>query len=113
MDAIGFALENYDAIGAWRDKDGDASIEPAGSLGEGQEFNGSLALVALLRESKRDQFVRCLVEKMFIYALGRGAEYYDKCALNRICQNLAAREYKFSELVLEITRSVPFQMSRD
>jgi hypothetical protein len=105
MDAIGFALENFDAIGRWRDKDGDLPIDATSD-----EFNGPQELLASLAAEKKDQFVRCLVDKMLTYALGRGLERYDKCAMDRICRNLARQDYKFSALILEIVKSAPFQM---
>src|SRR5206468_13084125 len=78
MDPIGFAFENYDAVGAWRDKDGEFPIDPSGDLPGGQTFQGPAELKALLR-GKKDQFRRCLTEKVLTYALGRGLEYYDRC----------------------------------
>ncbi len=112
MDPIGFGLENFDGIGAWRTVDGEALIDPAGELGAGQKFSGPQELVVILAKQKQEQFVRCLVEKLLTYALGRGLEYYDKCAIDEICRRLPKRGYKFSALVLEIAKSVPFQMRR-
>jgi hypothetical protein len=105
LDPIGFALENFDGIGKWRDKEGDLPIDASG-----QDFNGPKELLALLATQKKDQFVRCLADKMLTYALGRGLERYDKCALDRICRNLAQHDYRFSGLVLEIVKSAAFQM---
>jgi len=112
MDAIGFGLENFDAIGAWREKDGTHPIDPAGSMGENESFQGPEELLHLLSDAKKDAFVRCLAEKMLTYALGRGLEYYDKCAVDQICRAVAAKDHRFSALILEIVRSVPFQMRR-
>jgi hypothetical protein len=112
MDPIGFGFENFDAIGAWRTRDGDAPIDPSGTLVSGESFQGVADLRNILRQRKRDEFVRCLTEKLLTYALGRGLEYYDKCALDQIVKGLRKRGYKFSALVLEITRSTPFQMRR-
>ena len=105
MDAIGFALENFDGIGRWRDKDGDLPIDASS-----EAFKGAGELLAVLASEKKDEFVRCLADKMLTYALGRGLERYDKCALDRICKNLAQQNYRFSALVLEIVKSAPFQM---
>jgi len=112
MDPIGFGFENFDGIGAWRKQDGEFAIDPAGQLVSGESFQGSADLTAILVKRKRDQFVRCLSEKMLTYALGRGLEFYDKCALDEITKGMAKRNYKFSALVTGIARSVPFQQRR-
>ena len=67
---------------------------------------------ALLLKRKRDDFLRCLAEKMLTYALGRGLEYYDKCAVDQITKRLANNRYRFSTLILEIVKSTPFEMRR-
>jgi hypothetical protein len=112
MDPIGFGFENYDGIGAWREKDGEFPVESAGQLVSGEAFQGPAELRAILVKKKRDLFVRCLAEKMLTYALGRGLEYYDKCALDEITKGLARRNHRFSALVLAIVKSTPFQMRR-
>lgn len=112
MDPIGFGLENFDGIGAWREKDGGFVIDPAGTLVTGESFNGVADLKSILLKNKRDDFVRCLSEKMLTYALGRGLEYYDRCALDQITKRLARDQYRFSSLILEVVRSTPFQMRR-
>jgi len=109
MDAMGFALENFDAVGAWRDNDGRFPIDPSGELPGGQKFQGAADLKKILRNSGRDDFARCLAEKMLTYALGRGLEPYDKCSVDRIVAKLAAEGYRFSALVLATVRSEPFQ----
>ncbi len=73
MDPIGFAMENFDAIGRWRDTDGGFKIDASGTLPEGQSFNGPDELRKVLAARKGD-FLRCLTEKMMTYALGRGIE---------------------------------------
>jgi len=112
MDPIGFGLENFDGIGAWREKDGESTIDPSGTLVTGEAFKGASDLKAILWKSKRDDFVRCLSQKMLTYALGRGLEYYDKCAVDQIAKRLAKNRYRFSTLILEIVKSAPFQMRR-
>ena len=112
MDPIGFGFENFDAIGAWREREGDFDIDASGKLQTGESFNGPAELKALLLKEKRDDFIRCLTEKMLTYALGRGLEYCDKCAVERITKNLAKDHYKFSTLILEVVKSAPFQMRR-
>jgi hypothetical protein len=112
MDPIGFGLENYDAIGAWRERDANQPIDASGKLVSGENFGGPAELRTILLKQKRDDFVRCLTEKMLTYALGRGLEYYDKCAVDSITRNLARNGYRFQTLILEITKSAPFQMLR-
>jgi hypothetical protein len=111
MDPIGFSLENFDATGAWRDKDGGAPVDASGQLLSGETFNGPSELVSLLAEKKREAFLRCLSEKMLTYALGRGLEYYDRPATDKMVSQLE-KDPRFSDLVLGVVNSVPFQMQR-
>ena len=108
MDPLGFALENFDATGAWRDKDGKFPIDPSGKIrGEsGKSFNGARELKGVLKENKK--FVRCLTEKMMTYALGRGLEYFDKCAVTAIADEMPKAENRFGALVNAIVTSDPF-----
>lgn len=107
MDPIGFALENYDAVGAFRDKDGAFAIDTAGEFADGRKVNGPDDLKAILLEKKED-FCRCLTEKLLTYALGRGLEYYDRRAVDQIVTAVANDDYRFSSLVVQIVRSDPF-----
>jgi len=109
MDPIGFALENFDAVGRWRTMDEGLPIDASGELPGGEKFVGPAGLMHVLETEKREAFVRCLTEKLLVYALGRGLEYYDQCAVRRIMRALAANDYRFSCLVTEIVRSDPFQ----
>jgi mono/diheme cytochrome c family protein len=111
MDPLGFAFENYNAIGAFRTKDGNFEIDASGTLTDGKTFKGPAELKAILKE-KKDVFARCLTEKMLTFALGRGVEYYDKPTLDKIGTALAANQYKFSTLVTEIVKSDPFRLRR-
>jgi hypothetical protein len=111
MDPLGFAFENYDAIGAFRSHDGKFPVDPAGTLPDGKSFKGPAELKTILR-GKKDLFARNLTEKMLTYALGRGLEHYDRPAVKRIVTALTGNDYKFSTLVTEIARSVPFRMRR-
>jgi Protein of unknown function (DUF1592)/Protein of unknown function (DUF1588)/Protein of unknown function (DUF1587)/Protein of unknown function (DUF1595)/Protein of unknown function (DUF1585) len=111
MDPLGFGLENLNAIGAWRDKDGKIPVDASGTLPGGHKFQGPAELRVLLLES-RSAFVAGLSEKMLTYALGRGLERYDRPALQSIETGVAARGYKFSQLVIEVVNSLPFQMKR-
>lgn len=112
MDDIGFALENFSPIGEWRDKDGEAAIETAGQLVSGEKFKTATELRDVLLTKKRGDFLRCVTEKMLTYALGRGVEYYDRPAIDKIVASLDKNDAKFSVLVMEIIQSVPFQMRR-
>jgi hypothetical protein len=109
MDPIGFGLENFNAIGAWRAKDGEFDIDPAGQLPDGREFSGPTDLVELILADK-DDFTRGITEKMLTYALGRGMERYDRRTVRDIATKVAEHDYRFSNLVLEIVNSLPFQM---
>jgi mono/diheme cytochrome c family protein len=109
MDPIGFAFENYDAIGRWRDKDGKFDIDPAGVLPDGKTFRGPAELKIIVK-GKKDLFARSLSEKVLTYALGRGLEYYDKCAVDKIVAALDKNDYRFSVLLTEVVKSEPFLM---
>lgn len=111
MDPIGFAFENFDAIGAFRTKDAGFPIDPSGTLPSGQSFQGPAELKAILK-GKKDLFSRCLTEKLLTYALGRGLDYYDKRAVDMILAALARNDYKFSTLAVEIAKSEPFRLRR-
>jgi hypothetical protein len=111
MDPLGFAFENYDAIGAFRKKDGNADIDPSGVLPDGKSFQGPGELKAILKE-KKELFVRNVAEKMLIYALGRGLEYYDKRPVDQIVATVNNDGQRFSRLVIEIVKSDPFRMRR-
>jgi hypothetical protein len=108
LDPLGFGLENYDAVGAWRTQDGKHSIEPAGVLPTGEEFKGVRDLRAILRQREND-FRRCLAEKLMTYALGRGLELDDECTLRAIADEVAHKENRFSALVLAIVHTDQFQ----
>jgi hypothetical protein len=111
MDAMGFAFENFDAVGQFRTKDGRFDIDPSGTLPSGQSFKGAAELKQILL-SKKDLFARTVAEKLLTYALGRGLEYYDRRAVDRIVSAVAQSDYRFSTLVVEITKSDPFRMRR-
>lgn len=113
MDPIGFALENYDAIGRWRTRgEADVPIDASGLLPNGSKFNGPQELRTLLL-SRREEFVSTVAEKLLTYALGRGLEPYDMPAVRKIRRDAAAGEFRWSALILGIVRSVPFQMRRE
>jgi hypothetical protein len=108
MDPLGFGLENYDTIGQWRTQDGKFPIDSTGTLPGDKSFSTPAEMKEILK-ADRDAFARCLTEKMLTYALGRGVERYDRPAVNLISRRLAASDYRFSRLVLEIVKSLPFE----
>jgi len=110
MDPIGFALENFDAVGQWRTTDEGAPINPAGVLVDGTKLDGVTDLrKALVRYSP--QFLRVATEKLMIYALGRGTEYFDMPLIRSIVHDAERNNYRFSSLVLGVVKSDPFQMN--
>lgn len=111
MDPLGFGLENFDAVGAWRTTDGKFPIDATGLLPDGDEFNGPDELRAVL-VSQRAAFARALTSKLLTYALGRGLERYDARTVKAIAARLPPANYRFSALVLEIVKSLPFQSRR-
>lgn len=108
MDPLGFALENFDAIGHYRTRDGSLAIDATGELPGGVRVTGAAELQQLLIRKHKRQFVECLTEKMLTYALGRGLEYYDKCAVDEIVGDLEKDDYRFSTLLMGIVTSDPF-----
>ena len=112
IDPVGFALENYDALGRWRDYEGDtASIDVSGGLPGVGEFHGVDGLEAGLL-SRADLFAGTVTEKLLTFALGRGVEHYDAPAIRRILRDTEPGGYRLSSLVVEVVKSVPFQMRR-
>ena len=112
MDPIGFAFENYDAIGRYRTKDNSLPIDASGKLETGEPFGNAADLRSILLNQKREYFTRCITEKMLTYALGRGLEYYDKRTIDGIVARLKGNNYRFNELVQGIVSSLPFDMKR-
>jgi mono/diheme cytochrome c family protein len=111
MDAIGFALENYDAVGAFRTKDGTFDIDADGTFPNGTSFSGPAGLKDVLLAKKRE-FCRCLTEKMMTFALGRGLEPADRPTIERIVDRLESQDYKVSALVAGIVTSDAFRQRR-
>jgi cytochrome c553 len=111
MDPLGYALENYNAVGIWREADGARPLDTSGELPGGEKINGAGQLKELIHK-RQDQFVTNLAEQMLVYALGRELDYYDDCPLDEIKGSLVRGEYRFSALVMAITASYPFQQRR-
>lgn len=112
MDPLGFALENYDAIGAWRTNDGKDAVDPAGALSHGRTFSTVEQFKDALL-ARREEFVRGFAEHLLSYALGRKLEYYDAPIVKQIIRNSAAEQYRFSRIVAEIVQSEPFRNVQD
>jgi hypothetical protein len=111
LDPLGFGFENFDGIGGWRAKDGAFEIDPSGVLPDGKKFNGPADLRVILK-GRAGEFRHCLSEKMLTYALGRGLEYYDKCAVDSIVVATEKGQDHFSALMLAVVQSEPFQNRR-
>jgi len=110
IDPLGFALENYDGIGAWRTvSEGGKPVDASGSMPSGVKVDGLAGLRALLL-SRREQFVGTVTEKLLAYALGRGLAYYDQPTVRKIVRDAAAQQYRWSSLILGIVRSPAFLM---
>ena len=110
MDPLGFALENFDAVGRWRTRsEANESIDASGVLPDGTSFEGPDEMRrALLRSPRR--FVTTITEKLLTYALGRNLEAYDMPAVRAIVRDAARHDYRFSSIVIGIIQSTPFQM---
>jgi hypothetical protein len=111
MDPIGFAMDNFDAVGAWRATDAGQPIDASGVLPDGTKFNGVAELKkALLRHP--EQFVDTVAEKLLMYAIGRNVQYYDQPAVRAIVHQARASNYSFASLVFGVVKSAPFQMRK-
>jgi hypothetical protein len=110
MDPIGFALDNFDGLGKWRDTEGQEVIDPSGVLPDGTLFDGPVGLRDILVSKKRDVFVENFTERLLTYALGRGTEEYDQPVVRKIAREAAAKNHRWSAIILGIVKSKPFQM---
>jgi tetratricopeptide (TPR) repeat protein len=111
IDPLGFAFENYDAVGVFRKKEGNNDIDASGTLPDGRKINGMGDLKKALLADK-EKFARHVTEKMLTYALGRGVEYYDRPAIDRIVSEVAKDDFKLSRMVIAIVQSDPFRLRR-
>ena len=112
MDPLGLALENFNALGAWRDTENGQPIVPAGELFTGESFENVAQMKKVLREHHASEFYRCLTQKLLTYALGRGIEYTDEHSIDLIVQDLEKSGGKFSSLLRGVVESAPFQKQR-
>ena len=111
MDPLGFALENFDPIGRWRDAEAGLPIDASADLPDGSTVDGPVAFRRALLE-RREEFVGNFTEKLMTYALGRGVEHHDAPAVRAIVRGAAATGYRWSDIVLGIVESVPFRMRK-
>ena len=107
MDALGFGLENYDAIGQWRTEDGEFPVDSSGVLPSGESFESPKELSRILQQ-QLPVFARNVTEKMLTYALGRGLEPFDRVTVNQLMTGLEKDDYRFQTLVHEVVQSLPF-----
>jgi hypothetical protein len=113
MDPLGLALENFNALGLWRDTERDQPIDASGQLITGEPFQDIRDLKKILARERRLDFYRCLTEKMLTYALGRGLEYYDVQTIDQIVDQLVQADGRSSALLLGVVQSAPFQNRRN
>ena len=106
---MGFALQNYDAIGRWRTEEANRPIDASGKLITGQRFANWTELRELLARERREEFAECFVKQLLTYALGRGVTYRDKTAIRQILTRAEVTEYGFQDLILAVCESAPFQ----
>jgi hypothetical protein len=109
MDSIGFAMENFDAVGAWRTREAGGPIDATGELADGTRVNGVVTLRAALL-SRPEMLASTLTRKLLIYGLGRGLDYRDMPAVRSIMRDASRSNYRFSTLILGVVHSTPFQM---
>jgi hypothetical protein len=109
MDPIGFSMENFDAIGRWRDRDAANTIDASGVLPDGTRFDGVAGLKKILLAEK-DQFVNTVAEKLLMYALGRNLQYYDQPSVRAIVRGAAASNDTLASLVIGVVKSAPFEL---
>ncbi len=113
MDPLGLALENFNAMGMWREKERGQALDTGGKLITGESFDGIQALKKVLKEKHRDDFYRCLTEKLLTYAVGRGMESSDVESIDQVVQRLNQEEGRMSALILGVIESPPFQKRRN
>jgi hypothetical protein len=111
MDPVGFSLENFDAVGRWRTLEDGKPVDASGGLPDGSKFAGVSGLETGLL-NRPDVFATTLTEKLMTFALGRGVEYYDGPAIRKIVREAQAADYRFSSIILGITKSTPFTMRK-
>jgi len=111
MDPLGFALENYDAVGHWRTEDGKFPVDASGTFPNGKSFQTPAEMKDVLL-ANLPEFTRCLTEKMLTYALGRGIESYDRLTVREIIRQTSENNYRLQSMITGIVHSLPFQERR-
>jgi len=110
MDPLGFALENFDTIGTWRDvSEAGDPIDATGTLPSGVKFQGPAGLKAVLL-TRQDQFARTVTDRLLAYGVGRGLQHYDRPVVRSIVHGASSSGYRWSSLILGVVKSAPFQM---
>jgi hypothetical protein len=112
MDPIGLALENFNAIGIWRDKENNHPIDTSGKLMTGETFGNARELSAILATARKEDFHRAVTEKLMTYAIGRGVEYFDAPTIDRIVVEAEKEGGSLLRILYGIVESVPFQKRR-
>lgn len=113
MDPLGFALENFNALGMWREEEKGQPIDASGELITGEKFRDIRELKKILREHHAEDFYRCVTQKMLTFAIGRGLDYGDEHTVDLIVERLKQGDGKFQELIMGVVESAPFQMQRN
>ena len=111
MDPLGFSLENYDAVGAWRTGYAGQKLDVTAVLPDGTKFEGPKGLQGILL-ARKDQFVEAFTERLMTYGLGRGLEAYDMPAVRKVRYAAAKDDFRMNTIIMEIVQSVPFAMRR-
>lgn len=112
FDPMGYALENFDGVGKWRTEEKGKPLDTKGTLLTGESFDGVAELKEVLVKNKKDLFAKCLIKKLMTYALGRGLQYYDEVEIENILKATIKHNYQFSEMIIAIANSTPFQKQR-
>lgn len=111
LDPLGFGLENFGPIGKWRTEEAQIPIDSSGILPDGKKFSGAAELKSIIK-SRKNEFVRCLAEKLMTYALGRGMTTNDQCVLDELVKSVSKQDYRFSAIILNIVESDSFLKRR-
>ena len=112
MDNLGYAMENFDAVGNWRTEEGGEFVDVSGKLSSGEEFNGIDELQTFLLENKKQSIVRCITQKLFVYGIGRGLTYKDRKAVDQVVASFEKDQVNFADLLFQVFVSQPFQFTK-
>jgi hypothetical protein len=112
MDNLGYAMENFDAVGNWRTNDGAEPVDVTGKLSSGEEFSGIDELQTFLLQKKKNSIVRCITQKLFVFGLGRGLTYKDRIAVDQVVASFGKGQVNFADLLFQVFESQPFQFTK-